>query len=167
MHQQVEQWVGRHAAHVAPGGKVLEIGARNINGTIRKFFCDVDWVGLDVEPGDGVDIVADAADFDGKGEFDAVICTEVLEHAERAGMIVFAAFLALKPGGVLILTCAGPNRSPHGVAGAGKPAEGEWYQNVSAGELTEWLEGAGFATFKVDEQQKPSDVRCVAWRGTE
>jgi SAM-dependent methyltransferase len=165
MHAQAEQWVKQYSSHVPPGGKVLEIGARDINGSIRGLFPDQSWTGLDAAAGPGVDIVADAADFDGNAEFDAVVCTEVLEHAERAGMIVFAAYLALKPGGVLILTCAGPDRKPHGADGSPKPADGEWYQNVSAGELTEWLEAAGFATFKIDEREKPSDVRCVAWRG--
>ena len=38
--------------------KVLEIGSLDINGSVRTFFENCDYTGLDVGEGKGVDIVA-------------------------------------------------------------------------------------------------------------
>jgi 2-polyprenyl-6-hydroxyphenyl methylase/3-demethylubiquinone-9 3-methyltransferase len=43
------------------------------------------------------------------GEFDAVVCMEVLEHVEDAGAVVTEAARVLRPGGVFIYS--GPNRT--------------------------------------------------------
>ena len=39
------------------GGRVLEIGSLDINGSTRSFFSDGDYLGIDVAPGAGVDLV--------------------------------------------------------------------------------------------------------------
>jgi hypothetical protein len=65
-------------------------------------------VALDVLPGAGVDIVADAGDWDPGLQFDVVLCTEVLEHAPNAEQVVANAYRLLAPGGVFIMTCAAP-----------------------------------------------------------
>jgi hypothetical protein len=41
--------------------KVLEVGSLDINGSIRMFFSDCDYTGVDLGPGRGVDLI-------GKGE---------------------------------------------------------------------------------------------------
>ena len=38
----------------------LDIGGRDVNGTARDWFANTYWRGLDIRPGPGVDIVADA-----------------------------------------------------------------------------------------------------------
>lgn len=38
---------------------VLEVGSLDINGSIRTFFHDCDYIGLDVSEGNGVDVVSD------------------------------------------------------------------------------------------------------------
>jgi hypothetical protein len=68
------------------GKTVLEIGSYDINGGLRETIAPLAkrYVGIDIEEGPGVDQVllptADLTSIFG-GRYDAVICTEVLEHA--------------------------------------------------------------------------------------
>lgn len=62
-------------------------------------------VGLDVEPGDGVDVVADAHTLPFEDHaFDVVLCAEVLEHLYSPERAVAEMHRVLKPGGLLVLT---------------------------------------------------------------
>ncbi|MFA5013922.1 MAG: methyltransferase domain-containing protein [Actinomycetota bacterium] len=61
--------------------KVLEIGAANINGSFRNFFKANLYIGLDVQPYGGVDVVCIAHEYDAPdGSFDVVFSTNALEH---------------------------------------------------------------------------------------
>jgi len=56
--------------------KVLEIGSLNINGSIRDFFENCDYIGLDLEPGKDVDIICEGQNYDANDEsFDVVSST--------------------------------------------------------------------------------------------
>ena len=63
---------------------VIEIGSRNVNGGLRDLFPRAPefqtYVGIDVQDGPGVDIVADAAQWTPPEPAACVICCEVLEH---------------------------------------------------------------------------------------
>ncbi len=59
---------------------VLEIGSQNVNGTIRDYFENCDYVGVDREAGDGVDIVCDARETRFDRQFDTVMIISVFEH---------------------------------------------------------------------------------------
>jgi hypothetical protein len=63
--------------------RILEIGAQNVNGTLRAFQPPgSSWTGIDLSPGDGVDLVLDDphtypfAD----GHFDVIVSTSCYEH---------------------------------------------------------------------------------------
>jgi SAM-dependent methyltransferase len=99
------------AEHVQ-GRRVLEVGARNINGSLRghvealgpEWYC-----GLDLETGSGVDWIADITrpSFSAathEATWDLIICTEMLEHVLdwRAAVNNMKALLA--PGGRILLT---------------------------------------------------------------
>lgn len=142
---------------------VLDLGGRNINGTARDAFPNVDrYVAVDIAAGPCVDIVCDAADLDIDERFDVVVSTELLEHTARAAEIVATACRHLRPGGVFIATMAGPGRPPHGASGESKPPRGEHYRNVEPDELHEWLRAAGFTSWDVNVHFR--DVRCTAVR---
>jgi len=162
MHEQAYQWVARHAT--ADPVAVLDIGGRNINGSVRDLFPGAaPYVALDIRPGDGVDIVADAATWTPDREYDVVVCTEVFEHTADWPQICATAHKALRPGGQLILTMAGPGRPPHSAVDGGWTLhEGEYYGNVAPTELQAVLEGCGFADVVVDYQTSPADTRAVA-----
>lgn len=66
-----------------PKAAILEIGAQNVNGTLRDFIMPTTrYVGLDIEAGQGVDMVMEAgASFPvGDSDFDLVMATSVFEH---------------------------------------------------------------------------------------
>lgn len=71
------------------GKKVLEVGSRNINGSLRHYilkFSPFEYVGVDIDKGDGVDVICNAEDLAkkfGRNSFDLVISTEGLEHMKN------------------------------------------------------------------------------------
>ena len=142
MHNAAYKFVRKHRDRHA--GAVVEIGSRDINGSVRDLFATDEYVGLDLYDGPGVDWVGDACDFSPGRSVDAVVCCEVLEHAAEWEEIVITAADWLKPGGELLITCAGPGRKPHSaIDGKHRLHEGEHYANVSADELAEVMETAG------------------------
>jgi len=99
------------------GLSVLEIGSYNVNGSVRSLFPGVRYMGIDRRPGLGVDLVCDAREADFDEAYDLVLSTEALEHDPEPQQIVRCAWRALRPGGVLLLTAASPERAPHGCDG--------------------------------------------------
>jgi hypothetical protein len=164
MHDAAYQWVARHAT--TDPVAVLDAGGRNINGSPRDLFPAADpYVVLDVRPGDGVDIVADAALWSPDREYDVVVCCEVFEHTDVWPQICEMLFAALRPGGMAILTMAGPGREPHSALDGGPMLhDGEYYANVAPGELQQALESCGFTGVVVDYQPAPADTRAVAFK---
>lgn len=142
---------------------VLEFGSRNINGSIRDVIGKCDrFVGVDIERGPGVDIVADASNVIVDGpRFDVVACAEVFEHATDATckLMTSNAFTHLRVGGLFLATMAGPSRAPHSAVDGGPLRVGEFYRNVTSKLLERWLTAAGF-TYELDEAG--DDLRCVA-----
>jgi SAM-dependent methyltransferase len=165
MHVEAFEWVARHATDQPV--EVLDLGGRNVNGSPRPLFPAArSWTVLDVLADVGVDIVADAATWrPGDRRWDVVVCCEVLEHAERWPAIVATAYVALRPGGRLIVTTAAPGRALHsGVDGGPALYPGEHYGNIEPADLERELKAAGFADITVDVQPSPADVRAVATR---
>lgn len=170
MHNEVADFIKRSAGLVAPDrtlGRVIEVGSRDVNGTVRDVLTEAGyewafWLGIDCMDGPGVDIVSPAEVALGvvdSGSFDLAVTTEVLEHAQQWRMILAALVRVVKPGGHLIVTCAGPGRPPHGVSGAPLPAPGEHYANVSLLEVTALLTAA--CDVLKGEEGPPGDTRVV------
>lgn len=163
MHLEAMEWCCQvvDTFDLGSAERVLDLGGRNVNGTTDNLF-DGTVVHVDIVDGQGVDIVADAADLDLEERFPVVISTECLEHTERAAEIVSSAFRHLEPGGMFIATMAGPGRAPHGASGQPLPPADEFYRNVHPDDLRGWLSAAGFTMFEID--RKGVDVRCWARR---
>ena len=143
MHAEAAEFV-RAAAAVIPvlPDLVLEVGSLNVNGTARDAFPGSFWVGVDSRPGNGVSMDVDAFALPVRPLFDLVVCCEVLEHVEDVAGLVGRLVGWAVPGGHVVITCAGPGRTPHGVNGADVGTE--WYRNVEPAELrategVEWL----------------------------
>jgi hypothetical protein len=156
VHPAAREWVARWAT--ADPVTVLDVGGRNINGSSRDLYPHAHYVSLDLHPGPGVDVVADAAIWVPDRLYDIVVCTEVFEHTEAWPQLCMTAFKAC--GQLFIATMAGPGRKQHsGVDGAALQP-GEWYENIDPDMLERVLYETGFATVTVDVAGL--DVRAVA-----
>jgi SAM-dependent methyltransferase len=97
------------------GKNVLEIGSLNINGGVRSLFTNCNYVGIDVAPGPGVDMVCQGQDYDGSdASFDTVICCEVMEHNPHWKETFLNMLRLCKPGGLVLMTCGSTGRAEHG-----------------------------------------------------
>lgn len=157
MHPAARDWL---AAHARPAATVLDIGGRDINGTVRDLWPDAHWTSVDLEPGPAVDHVGDIRDYHPDVTFDVVVCAEVLEHAEHWRDIIHAAHRLTRPGGTLLLTMAGEGRPPHSAHDGGPLQPGEHYANITADELTVALTDWHDVTI----DQHGHDLRAVAKR---
>ena len=137
MHAEARQWVENFAT-MQPIS-VIEIGSKNVNGSIRDLFPNATWHGIDRESGAMVDQVTDAIDYTPNMPADLVVCCEVLEHADNWRQIINRAAEWLKPEGVLIVTCAGLGRKPHSCDG-GPLKPNEYYANIDPSELRAEME---------------------------
>lgn len=158
MHANALQWVARFAT--GDPCRVLDIGGRNINGSPRHLFGSAEvYRTLDIAPGEGVDVVADAATWEPDGVYDVVVCCEVFEHTDVWPEICRTAYAAVRRGGSFIVTCAGPGRAVHsGVDGRHRLLPGEHYANVEPDDMRAALEAAGWTVVELD--QSGEDVRA-------
>lgn len=157
MHSAALAWVQRCVPE-APGD-VLDVGGRDINGSPKPLFWAADtYVTVDLVQAPGVDIAGDICDMGFVAFADTVLCLEVLEHAENWAEIVASCAAALRPRGTLIVTCAGPGRAEHSAADGGPLRPGEWYRNVSTGELFDVMAGCGL---EVGVDRLGEDTRAV------
>lgn len=98
------------------GTMVLDIGSLNINGDNRTLFdSDTLYLGIDVAPGPNVDIVCVAHELEfPEATFDVIISTECLEHDRHWVQSLKNSIRMLRPGGLLLITCATTGRPEHG-----------------------------------------------------
>lgn len=160
MHPEVLEWVRRFATDEPV--VVLDIGGRDMNGSCRALFPNSTYVSLDIADGCGVDVVADAATWVPDRAYDVVVCAEVFEHTPVWPAMCGTAYAACRPGGVFVVTCAGPGRHPHSGRCAGPLQPGEYYRNLDVADLRSKLEDAGFGEVQV--RQSDLDLQASAVR---
>lgn len=160
MHPGAFEFVGRYAT--TDEISVIEIGSRDINGSVKPHFPAAIWTGLDLYPGPGVDVVCDAVEYYPEPHFDLLICCEVFEHCPYWGEILHHVEPWLKPGGRIIITAAGPGRNPHSAIDGGELRPGEHYANIVARELSDELHFAGFENIEVSGNEYWKDTYAIA-----
>jgi len=102
-------------------GKVLDVGSRRIHKChikIKDRFSDagLEYVGLDMLPGEWVDVVGNAHDIKTIFEpesFDMVCCFDTLEHDDRFWMTVENMRWVLKKGGWMLINVPSLNKPIH------------------------------------------------------
>jgi SAM-dependent methyltransferase len=84
------------------------------------------YVGVDVEPGPTVDIVAPAETLPFEDEsFDCALCTQVLEHVGNPSLVCAELHRVLRPGGVALVSTHGVARY-HAAPGSGADDYWRW-----------------------------------------
>ncbi|NTV70738.1 MAG: class I SAM-dependent methyltransferase [Azonexaceae bacterium] len=127
--------------------RVLEIGSLDINGSIRDFFKNCDYIGLDIGSGKGVDIVCEGQKYDAPdNSFDQVISCEVMEHNPHWLKTTLNMIRLCRPGGLVVITCATTGRPEHGTTRTTADdsplttdAGWEYYKNLTKDDFLEQL----------------------------
>ena len=144
MHESVMDWFrtarGRYPA-MFTGTRVLEVGSRTINGSVRELFEDCEYIGLDLGPGPGVDVVCLAGTYDAPtGSFDVVCSSSCFEHDMFFPMTLQNMVRLLRPGGLMVWTCGSWECAEHGTCAHGSddspvtvtiPTWCNWYHGVT------------------------------------
>nr|WP_275975650.1 class I SAM-dependent methyltransferase [Geothrix terrae] len=125
--------------------RVLEVGSLDINGSVRSFFTNCDYIGIDIAEGKGVDIVCEGQRYDAPdASFDMVISCEAMEHNPFWKETLDNMIRLVRPGGLVVMTCATLGREEHGTA-ASEPSSSpltvekgwNYYRNLTPSDLKE------------------------------
>lgn len=142
MHPEVYTYVKDAVNRIeTPISTVVEVGSYDVNGSVRRLFSGTQYVGIDVRPGRGVDVVANGAEWQPPEPVDVVVSTSTLEHTPQAMRIVANMAAMLKPGGTCIITCATDPFPIHSADGSTVLGD-EFYRSVPPLELLEALRDA-------------------------
>ncbi|MCW2766595.1 MAG: hypothetical protein JWO11_2554 [Nocardioides sp.] len=130
------------------GASVLEIGAYDVNGSVRHIFAAAgSYTGVDLVEGPGVDVVSyghRVAFLD--GAYDVTLSGECFEH-DLHWRDTFANMVrGTRPGGLVVFTCASVGRPEHGTQRT-KPQDSpgtqsedlDYYRNLTRGDFEESL----------------------------
>jgi len=126
--------------------RIIDFGSLDINGGPHRLLepIDCEYVGVDLDYGDNVDLVSrgELVDFP-TASFDIAMSSELFEHTPTWREIFFNMCRLTKPGGIVVLSCAGSFRPEHGTSKSDKGYAApfvvrqgvEYYGNVSARDM--------------------------------
>lgn len=111
--ENMERCVRWYLQRAGAGLRIADLGSQSVNGSYRTLFAqDVDYVGFDLEPGPGVDVVLETpyrlpSDDE---SFDLVISGQMLEHCPFFWQVFSEVYRVLRAGGLafMIAPAAGP-----------------------------------------------------------
>lgn len=169
MHQQISDWV-RQLWHKYPalfhGTRVLECGSRiGGGGSIGNLFADCEYTGLDAQPGNGVDVVGLAHEYQPGRSFDVVVSCQMLEHDPYWRESVANMVDILEPGGALILSWAGPGYPVHDRHDSPTPG---YYGNLALEDVLGAMDNGHGQRFQgIEAQGDGLGCICLLARGKE
>lgn len=114
--------------------KVVDFGSLDINGSNGYLFKECDYTGVDLDIGRNVDEVMPTHEYKPDAPVDVVISTEMLEHDEHWELSLKNMVDILRPGGLLLFTCATTGRPEHGTKKSSpddSPFTPEYYRNLT------------------------------------
>ena len=147
--------------------RVLEIGSYDVNGSIRGIVAskiDVsEYVGVDLTPGPGVDIVCSGHEVDlPDASIDVALSAECLEHNPYWAETLRNMRRVTKPDGFVLVSCATLGRLEHGTARTNpssspgtRDAGWNYYRNVAPSDFPQdFLESFAAHRFWINPYSK-------------
>lgn len=114
MKRLVRRWVANQCKRLGASGKCIEVGSYDVNGNLRDILSHTEHIGVDMQDGPGVDVVANGNDLPfADNEFDVAVCVETLEHDRYFWRTISELNRVTKSGGVVILTAPSINFGIH------------------------------------------------------
>jgi SAM-dependent methyltransferase len=147
--------------HLTEGCVIVDIGSYDYNGSYRPLFANGSskYIGADIIPGPGVDVIVGSDAWNALKDVDAVISGQTFEHVEDVPLLLGQIKEILKPSGLLciIAPSAGP---PHDYP--------SWYRNFSIETMTGFITDAGFEVISctIDKKSLWCDCCCIAIKPT-
>jgi hypothetical protein len=141
--------------------KVLEVGSLNINGSVRQFFENCDYVGVDLAEGKDVDLVGHIHMLPlAENSFDTVISCECFEH-DKHWKETFQTMYNVSRG-LVIFSCATTGRQEHGTTAtspADSPFTNDYYKNLTEQDFREsFYLNDMFSKYEFSVNQRPEDL---------
>lgn len=160
--QETKQKYGNFFKNVA----VLEVGSLNINGTVRNFFEDCSYIGLDISSGPGVDVVSLGHEYNAPdNSFDTVISAECFEHNPYWEKTFENMIRMCRSGGMIIVTCATTGRIEHGTARSIPSASPltiqkgwDYYKNLTEQDFRKFDLNSTFSEYNFSVNQNSFDL---------
>jgi len=165
-----------HLDQASFGVKVLEVGSCDVNGSIRGFFSGMDYVGADLAPGPGVDVVGSGHELSyADGHFDVSLSCESFEHNPYWKETFHNMVRMTREGGLVAFTCASRGRLEHGTRrtdpklSPGTQNVGfDYYRNLSERDFTRIFPlSSWFSRFYFWYVARSRDLYFVGVKGTE
>lgn len=139
---------------------VLEIGSLNINGSIRQFFQQCNYVGVDLGAGRDVDVVAKGEDLSyADGSFDVVASCECFEHNPEWAK-TFDNMVRMSCG-LVFFSCATTGRAEHGTRRSNPhdaPFCGDYYRNLTEDDVRQEVDLSAFKVYEFISNDKAQDL---------
>ena len=140
--------------------QVLEIGSLNINGSIRPFFEQCVYVGVDLGEGRDVDVVAKGEDLTyADGSFDVVASCECFEHNPE--WVATLNNMIRMSSGLVFFSCATTGRPEHGTPRTSPhdaPFCGEYYRNLTEEDVKQAVDLSVFEDYQFLTNDKAHDL---------
>jgi SAM-dependent methyltransferase len=145
--------------------RVLDCGSLDINGSSRDLWnIESGYTGIDLAPGPNVNVVMPIEKADWLDEhFHVCISTECFEHNPKWREGLQNMVRMLRPGGLLIVTCATAGRSEHGTQSATPEdspftADSGYYCNLTEGDLRQALDLDMFDHYAFETNAEAHDL---------
>lgn len=140
--------------------RVLEIGSLDINGSVRQFFDDCTYIGVDLGEGKGVDLVAHGQDLIfPANSFDVSISCECFEHNPE-WVKTFNNMVRMTQG-LVIMTCATTGRPEHGTrrtSPSDAPFCDDYYKNLTEHDIKSSCDLSKFVGYGFSTCDSPADL---------
>jgi len=140
--------------------RVLEVGSLDLNGSIRQFFDNCAYLGVDLGIGRGVDLVAKGEDLTfPDNSFDVIASCECFEHNPEWAK-TFNNMVRMSCG-LVFFSCATTGRAEHGTRKTNPqdaPFCGDYYRNLTEQDFLAECDMSKFAEYQFGVNEIAHDL---------